>query len=457
MSLARITAFFLTLTTVGFALFGLILIISPFFIPPAVELPGTAAENYPLGCFVGCFIIIMVPLSLLPAFAAWAIRERMVRPREAAERQWWEAGPWREERLRIWTVYVSGLLLRHRALRATPDDPVPCLLRTEIPRALGELDCGRRGRLLLFLRESGLEDLIESLTLAGSPAADSPPPRPQRRFVFPVAGCFSLLSAFFILWSVLTGVTFLKANYLKALGFDYSMPTYLVLGLSVSLIPAIVCGLAAAGLVRMYRKAERLYRESEEGSRAIIQDLALKSAIDQIEILANWAQMEGSAGDVELRIARAVVLIAAPELDGSHRGRLIQLLFESNRLTGTDAVSMAGVDLRGAELSGAKLQKIQLAGADLSGTDLSGADLCHADLHQCALRGSDLRSCDVTGANHQGVDLRSARLQKATLAGADLREVLLDDANFWGADLSGTELSGAQGKAEYLALAAEAT
>jgi uncharacterized protein YjbI with pentapeptide repeats len=445
--------------SLGVALCGLVIISAPFLIPPATELPGTAAEYLPPGCFVGCFIIILLPLSLLPAFAAWAIRERMVRPREAAERHWWESAPWREERLRAWTVYLSDLLLRHRALRGTPDDPVPSLLRAEIPRALNELDGGRSARLFLFLRETGLQDILQGIAPRAAAIREigPAPARPRRGLVFLAAALFSLFSAFCILWAVLTAVTLTKANFFEAMGIYYSRTAQLVLGLSGSLIPAIVSGLAAAGLVRMYRKAERSYRESEEGSRAAIQNLALKSAVDQIEILTRWARMEGSAGDLALQIARAAALTATPELDGSHRGRLVLLLFESSQLTGPDGIQMAGVDLRGAELSGSKLQKIHLAGADLSGADLSGSDLHGADLRRCVLRGSDLRSCDLTGANLRGADLRYARVQKAVLAGTDLREVLLDDANFWGADLSGTELSGAQGKAEYLAPAAETT
>src|SRR4029077_12454994 len=109
MSIPRVVAFFLVLMSVTAALFALVISAGQFIILPTVE-----PHNLPAGYFqAACCFVLLIPLSLLPVVAAWVIRERIVRPREAAERQWWEARPWKEERLRAWTVYVSDLLLRH--------------------------------------------------------------------------------------------------------------------------------------------------------------------------------------------------------------------------------------------------------------------------------------------------------------------------------------------------------
>jgi uncharacterized protein YjbI with pentapeptide repeats len=453
MSLPKVAILFLRLISVGAGLLTLLFAAAPFLISPGEELPGSSAGSLPAGCFSILVLLTLLPLSLVPAFVGWVIQERILRPREAAERVWRDAAAYREKRLQAWTSYVTDLLLRHRRLRATAEDPAPKLLRAELPRALGELDRGRRERLVRFLREAELGDALQGgdhpivLSAPDSEPATTPP---RRGPVFLAAGILALVSTFFFLWSGLGLLVIFFANPFEALGLSYGRGALFLVGPTVLLIPALVCGLAAAGLRRMYRQAMRSIQE-QEGDREIVQGLVMEGVRNQIELLAQWAKLDGvEIETVSLQIARASLWIAAPELDGLRRGELVRLLAESGWLSREKRVKLEGVDLRGAELAEVSLQRACLAGADLSGANLSGADFCEADLGQCLFRGSDLRLAQLQGANLRGADLRYARLQKANLKGANLREVLLDGANFWGTACEGAELTGAQGIAEHL-------
>jgi hypothetical protein len=448
---ARLAVFFLNLTTLGAMLFSLVFSIYPLVIKyPPVPIASGGVIELPPGCSMVVVLIFMVPISFIPALVSWMIRERIIRPREAAEQKWRESAPWREERLWAWTMYAADLFLRHQALRGTPVDPVLPLLRAELPRAFSELDRGRRERLRLFLQEVGLKDLVEGSHVAeGMPDSESIAELPRRSLVLSVVVVLFLTSIFLVLWIGLSATTLLTTNVKSILGSALSKAEISV-GLSGCLIPALILMLAAMGLLRLYGQAMRAWHQREESS-LIVQDLALKTALDHIDILAGWAR-EGGGGvqALSLQLARAVVLLAVSELDGSRRGKLVQALFESGWLTGENKLILEGADLRGAELATTTMPKVCLAGSDLSGSDLSAADLGNADLRRCTLRGSDLRSCRLGGADLRRADLRHARLQKAILSGADLREVLLDGANFWGAELANVELTGAQGSAEHL-------
>lgn len=450
-SLARVLVFLLGMMSLGAFLLGILLTVSPFLIPPATEVPGMVAESVPPGCFAAFIFVFVLPFSLVPAIIGWVMRERIVRPHEAAERLWWEMEPRREERLNAWMGFVTGLLLAERGRRGTADDPVPLRLRSEIPRAFPELDAERSNRLYRFLLDSGLEDSArEALARGGSCLPD---PRLAQKslprgLVLTVAAGFALLSALFVLWAGLVCLALAKANLIEAAGFDYGSAQF-VLGLSICLILALTFGLTAAGLLRLSRQAATPLQPGGVG-RKLLSELVLRQTRNQLEALAPWKSVEDALSVVQ-RIARAVVLSALSELDGEGRGELLRTLFATGWLAKGEALSVKGADFRAAELTGAALPGASLAGADLSGAQLSEADLSEADLSRCALRGSDLRSCRLQGASLRQADLRSARLQRAGLAGADLTGALIEGANFWGAEMDGAELGGMQGTAEFFA------
>lgn len=456
MSMARILVFFLRLSSLGGILFSGILMACPFLMPG--EIPSSAAGVASPGCISSCFAVVLLPLSLMPAVVAWLIQEKSVKPQQIAERNWRDAAISREERLGTWIRYLADLLVRYRRLRNTHDDPVPLVLQSEIPRALREFDPRRQARLLRFLREAdlaGIREMDNHSAESETNYVEGEMRLPRRGLVFLAAGVFALLSGFFLLWAGLVLLTILFANPLQSVGLSDGRMGDLIPALCALLTPALVCGLASAGLTRMYRQAVRSLQGSE-GDREIIQRTALKSIQDQVEGLTRLS----NGGDLEealltRKIIQAMVVATASELDGLHRAKLVLLLYDSGWLRGDRAVSTEGFNLRAAELGGASLSEVCLSGADLSGADLNGANLTGADLHRCALCGSDLQSACLVGANLLGADLRYSRLQRANLEGADLRSTLIENANFWGASLVGTELSDARGNAEFLATASE--
>jgi hypothetical protein len=452
-SLARIAVFFLRLASLGGILFSGILIAVPFLMPE--EIPLAARNVFSPGCFSCLFAVVFLPLSLIPAGIAWAIQERIVGPQQMAEKSWRDGALSREERLWLWIGYLANLQVRHRSLRHSPNDPVPGVLQAEIPRALRELDPGRRARLIRFLQEAGFaEDLKAAGVSTESGVMETGLERrlPRRDLVSLAAGTFAIFSGFFVFWCGLAVFTLIFANPLRTVGMSDGRMVELVPVLYVLLTLALLCGLASAGLRKLYRQAVRALEKGEDDGETR-QGIALKSIQEQMEELPQLSKVgDLEEGVIARKIVRAMAVITASELDGQNRAKLVRLLYDSGWLRGGGPVPANGLNLRVAELGGENLSEICLSGADLSGADLNGADLTGADLSRCSLCGSDLRSAQLKGANLHGADLRYSRLQRADLERADLRAVVLDNANFWGANLLGIELSGAQGNAEYLVL-----
>ena len=376
MSMARIAVFFLRLASLGGILFTGPLIAFPLLMPE--EVPGGAVGSFSPGCFAVFFVIVFILLSLVPAFIAWVIYERNVRPRQAAEKCWREGALSREERLGIWIRYVANLQIRHRSLRNTRDDPVPLVLQMEVPRALSELDCNRRARLLRFLQEANLTDSQGMINFSTdyNTADDGLEMRlPRRGLVSLAAAAFALLSGLFLLWAGLMVVSFYFANPLKVVGVIDGRLAELLPALCALLIPALLCGLTSAGLRRLYREAMLSLEESEH-DRELAQRIALKNIQEQVNGLERSVEMSDREEEsLAKKIIRAMVTVTASELDGLWRAELVKLLYESGWLRGESALSMDGSDLRATELRGANLSKAHLSGADLSGADLSGAQI----------------------------------------------------------------------------------
>jgi hypothetical protein len=138
------------------------------------------------------------------------IQQRVVLPREAAEQRWRDTAVEREERLWAWTSYFTHLVLQPGGTAGSAS-----LLRADMPRALNELDSGRRARLLSFLREVRLGDAItgDSSGMATRTAGGEPAQRlPSRGLVRAVAVFLSMSSAFLVLWMGLSAIGILTTD-----------------------------------------------------------------------------------------------------------------------------------------------------------------------------------------------------------------------------------------------------
>lgn len=439
MSPPKVLVFFLRLISLGAVLLTLSFVFAVFLIPE--EIPPDVRGYASPGCFGVIILVLLLPLSIIPAFVAWVIQERVVRPREAAAEHWRSGATLREERLGSWMRYLVDLAAKHRSESS--------LAQADIPRAIRELDHARGRRLLKFLREIEWKDgREETLILEGSDSGAGVY-LPRRWIVSVASSLLALASGFFFFWAGLIAVMIITVNPLQALGAGYSKIAQIFIACGDVLILSLVLGLAAAGLRRMYRQAEKSLEENG-GDRKAVQAVALKYAREQLGVLAQWETAENAdAEQFARKVARALLAVATPDLDAGGRADLVRSFYEAGWLDGR--LSLKGLDLRGMELAGAKLPEVCLADADLSGADLSNADLSRADLRHCTLCGSDLRFTRLGGSNLLGADLRYARLHKAKLEGAVLRDVLLDGANFWGSGLAGADLTGARGSAENLA------
>ena len=428
MTWPRVAVLLLCLLSLGCILGTVSLAAAPFLLPWATSLSRNELD-LSAGCFSVMLFVLFLPFSLVPAFLAFFIRERYVLPRSLAERQWWESEPFREGRLHAWMSWVVDLLLVHRALPSAAGDPVPLLLQGEIPRGLGELDPGRRERLLLFIRAAGLE--IEAGWMSRGSALTGPPlfPTIRRGLVMAAVTGFSLIGVFLLFLGTAGFVIFMQIRPLRDVGIDFG-PGDFIAGLSPVAILALLSGLAAAGFLRMQREADNALVKRVRERRALW-DQALATAVVLLERLA---ALKGLAGASELlirSIVRAIVLATVPGLGGEGRGNLIAILFRDGWITGERSLDFADAPFQGARLAEARLPEVQLRGADLSGADLRGADLRRADL--------------------AGADLRGAQLQRAILQDASLKRARIEGANLWGADLAGADLSGTVGNAESLA------
>jgi uncharacterized protein YjbI with pentapeptide repeats len=89
------------------------------------------------------------------------------------------------------------------------------------------------------------------------------------------------------------------------------------------------------------------------------------------------------------------VELASVDLN-AHRAAVGELLRRASSLVRGDGPELARADLTGRDLRGANLVRANLRGAYLIGADLSGADLKLADMLGVDLRGSDLSAADLS-------------------------------------------------------------
>ena len=155
-------------------------------------------------------------------------------------------------------------------------------------------------------------------------------------------------------------------------------------------------------------------------------ELTLRLMDALAELICEYDLHAMTAANPARALARAHLFVTLRQLDGIHKGYVVQFLYEANligNLVGEGGeplppvIALNGVDLTGLVLPKADLGWSHFTAADLSRADLSGAYLMGADLSAV-----DLISADLSGADLCDADLFLADLTGAILDGADLRE-----------------------------------
>ena len=259
-----------------------------------------------------------------------------------------------------------------------------------------------------------------------------------------------LLAVVFLIWlDYVSGWTSLGAyenpNYDEESRFLWGKSAWDWLDLL--LVPGV---LAIVGLLfnRAQRKAER------EIAAERTREATLQNYLDKMTELMLEHRLRSSEFDDEIRgIARARTLTALRSLDGSHKGLLLQFLYESDLIGLESVVRLKVADLRSANLYEAYLYEANLQEADfreadmrratLNGANLVGTDLCEADLRKAYLPAVNLHNANLHGANLYKADLAEAFLGRTDLRNANLAEAKLGQANLHRADLRGADLRGA--------------
>jgi hypothetical protein len=391
----------------GFAAFG-----GPVLLGNAIP-PPWPLNQLSSGCLGLLMFAISIPIAAVPGLAGLSLWWFVVRKKEAADGVEILAAPERE------AAFQARLDdLTHRLLERGGD---AAALAAEIPLWTRDLDAAQQHRLLRLLAACG----------NGGSVPVSTPPR-QAEMERPGCGIRALslallaFAAFCALWGAFLVFSYLSSGIGKAFGFgsDPKAVTYGAGSCFVIALAALLGGLALHWMTR--REARRIHELAATRQRTA--DVVLASSLRRVKSLL---QESGA-----VRIARAHVICALPELDGTGKGRLIAGLHSASLLA---QLALSGADLRGAMLAGTDLSSAALAGVNLSGADLSRARLVQADLRASQLQQADLRSADAERADLRQTDLRQARLHRCNLREADLRGADLREANLWQADLTGAQ------------------
>jgi uncharacterized protein YjbI with pentapeptide repeats len=228
-------------------------------------------------------------------------------------------------------------------------------------------------------------------------------------------------------------------------------------------IPIVIWWMTESGQ-EAKEKAEKAARAQE----------AVKTYLNQLSTVFLDGNLEK---DERLRVvtrASTLALLNDPNLEGKHKGQVIDYLNELNliqielrppnsqdlkptepiislakadfrdadlRSTTLRDADMRDADMRDADLSSANLSGANLSDADMRSADLRGANLSDADIRGANLWGANLESTNLRGADLRGANLRSSNLRGAVLRGAALRATAVRGADLWGADLWGADLS----------------
>jgi len=452
MTPARLAVLALRLAALAAAILTLAMVVDLWLLPwpPTFLVRGSVIEDasplvFAIGRprFTAALLLVLSPLSAVPALLAVAVQRRIVVPQRISRRKDLAAAEAREQRLWSFLGDACSRLLNSPAPSADVED-----LRRRALSLLHDLDEGRRRRLLLF------STLLAGEQVEASSADAETSQAGQRElrlaWVRPVLVLCLALSSFGFLWGPLA-IAISRRFDLFASSLYPSED--LATGLAGCWGITLILLLAAVSLWRLHREALGLRRSAEAQARQRRQRTLRRWDDNVSPLLRAAAHSAGAAGRILRLACRALTLSTLPELDGEHRGLLLRSLAQRRALHGADrAVDLRGADLTGAHLDGADLDGARLPRTDLSAARLRNARLRGADLSGCRLARCDLRGADLTGADLFRAVLWYAHLHRADLSGACLTEAALDHANLWQADLTAADLDGARISSEQLAV-----
>jgi len=215
------------------------------------------------------------------------------------------------------------------------------------------------------------------------------------------------------------------------------------------------------------QKAREQKDKLEQAARA---QEAVKTYLNQLSSVFLAGNLEK---DEKLRIvtrASTLALLNDPNLEGTHKGQVIDYLDELNLIhieprpttsqnsKPTEPIislakaNLSGAALRGVNLSGANLDSANFSGAALNGANLSGVNSKHTNFSDARFAYANLSSADFFGAGFNGADFFYANLSDTKFRGvsfmgsnlenSNLSGANLDGVDFYGANLSGANLSG---------------
>jgi uncharacterized protein YjbI with pentapeptide repeats len=228
------------------------------------------------------------------------------------------------------------------------------------------------------------------------------------------------------------------------------------------LIIPIFIAVGAWWLDRRQKETEREFEQARldkdrEIAREKRQDVTLEAYFDRMTaLLLEEGLRDSEEGDEVRKIARTRTRVVLRRMDGKRNGHVVRFLSEAGlMLSGSQLVSLEGIDLQGSDLEKvnlakvnfqksnlreAKMWKANLEGADLWRADLSGARLFDADLNSADLQHANLQEAFLMDASLQCVNLMCGDLRGANLQGTDLQGANLSDSDLRGSELLGTDL-----------------
>ena len=324
--------------------------------------------------------LLLVPLLL--ALGAWLLN-RAAKEREHKT----ELDRFRQTTLQTYLDRVSALIRNEQRGSAADrlDSSELKIIQVQTLIALRQLD-GRRSDLLFrFLREFGLIEGTERVTLKGADLIGSDLERVD-------------LSNADLHGASLNGAKLCGANLSNA-----------------DLYGALLNGAKLCGANLNGAKLRGAKLEEADLSKAKLQDAKLHGA----ELMqANLS--EADLSDAKLHGAR----LYGANLSGAK-------LEEAELAPSAPGLFEAGpADLGQANMRKADLRKAILNRADLSGADLSGADLTGTELRKAILVGAKLSKANLEGANLEGANLERARVTDEQLAQAkSLKGAILRDGS----------------------------
>jgi uncharacterized protein YjbI with pentapeptide repeats len=200
------------------------------------------------------------------------------------------------------------------------------------------------------------------------------------------------------------------------------------------------------------QSAQEAKDESEKAARA---QEAVKNYLNQLSTVFLDGDLEKDERLRTVTRASTLALLNDPNLDGKHKGQVIDYLTElklvqveesdfkeeENSLKAKEAViSLSFSNLNGADLIRANLSGVNLKKADLSKAYIFWADLSRADLSEANLSETNLMGTKLSEANLRRAFLRKTKLSGADLSNADFSDAYLDETAIRGAKLCKTIL-----------------